>query len=174
MSQQSGADDTFRYGVCWLTDRIAFGRFATPERAAFLRSRGITHILNVSDAPSVIEAQQFGFDDVINQPIEDLSRISDDLVFQCCDVIDSVLRSSFHHKIYVHCTAGQNRSPTMVWLFLIACGTEPETAKRMIVSQSPDAVPGHNALVDDELIARVVERGQARNLAMPNSHKVES
>jgi protein-tyrosine phosphatase len=152
---RNSTDEDFHHGVCWVTSRIAFGRFATPERALFLRSKCITHVINVSDATSVIDSQEFGFDKVMDIPIVDLTRIPVDIAIRCCDSINAVLRGMAHQKVFVHCTAGQNRSPTVVWLYLVACGIEPDTAKRMIVSKSPDAVPGHSSLVDCELIVSV-------------------
>ena len=64
-------------------------------------------------------------------------------------------------KLYIHCSAGQNRSPTGLWLYLIALGMEREAAARLIVERCPDAVPGHSALVDDDLIAEIRSYGKA-------------
>lgn len=166
--QTDSSNDAFRQGVYWVTSRIAIGRFATPERAEYLRSQGITHILNVSDAPSVISASEFGFDEVSDLPITDLSRIPDVQAVRCCEFISGALEKATHSKIFVHCVAGQNRSPTVVWLFLVSCGADSEMAKRLVVSASPDAVPGHSLLVDGTLIAEVASHGQKRNFTLRN------
>jgi protein-tyrosine phosphatase len=82
--------------------------------------------------------------------------------------------SSFHRmicepdsKIYVHCIAGQNRSPTIAWLYLVGCGVSPRDAKAMIERSSPDAIPGHSKLVDDQLIAAVIKLGEQQFLPHP-------
>jgi hypothetical protein len=55
-------------------------------------------------------------------------------------------------KLYLHCIGGQNRSPTVLWLYLISCGMKPDEARRMISEKSPDSVPGHQQLVDQALV----------------------
>lgn len=73
-------------------------------------------------------------------------------------------------KVYIHCVAGQNRSPTVLWLYFIACGMQPSSAKSLITSHTLDAVPGHSQLVDEHLVSTVVGHGQKNfvPLADPN------
>lgn len=160
------SDDSFHQGVFWVTSRIAIGRFATPGRAKYLQSQGVTHLLNVSDAPSVISEAEFSFVELTDVPITDLNRIPDEQVVRCCDFMNRALEKARHNKIYVHCIAGQNRSPTVVWLYLVSCGADSEVAKRLIVSAFPDAIPGHSLLVDDALIAKVVSHGRKNNFTL--------
>jgi protein-tyrosine phosphatase len=54
--------------------------------------------------------------------------------------------------VYVHCIAGQLRSPTVLWLYLIACGIPPDDARDWIEERSPEAVPGARKMVDHEHI----------------------
>jgi protein-tyrosine phosphatase len=150
-------------GIYWITPRIAIGRFATPERCHRLIEQGVTHVLNVADAPSLSEIRQAGFVSVVDMPVADLQRIPDTIAVRCLDVIHEALTPA-ESKLYLHCTAGQNRSPTILWLYLVACGTQPDAAKRMIVLRCPDAIPGHNNLRDDQLIEVVRSHGKIRGL----------
>jgi protein-tyrosine phosphatase len=149
-----------------ITPRIYLGPFLTPERAAYLLAEGVTHALNVSDSPSIIKPSTDGFVDVSECPLVDLTAVPDAVAKRIVDLMHQTLRVP-SEKIYVHCIAGQNRSPTAIWLFLIACGVQCAEAKRMIESKSFDAVPGHHALVDSRLIELVKEYGQ--ELKLPRS-----
>jgi hypothetical protein len=146
-------------GMFSITPRLAVGRFATAERARRLLGHGVTHILNVADAPRLAEVVDAGFQCVVAVPLEDLTVISSVAAFRCVDVRHEAL-SVAHSKLLVHCTAGQNRSPTMIWLYFVACGMPPEEAKRLIVTRSPDAIPGNASLVDDKLIEAVRQHGR--------------
>ncbi len=65
-------------------------------------------------------------------------------------------------RCLVHCIAGQNRAPTVAWLYLIALGLEPPVATALIGGRTLDAVPGHPRLVDDDLVRSVRRWGQDR------------
>jgi protein-tyrosine phosphatase len=69
-------------------------------------------------------------------------------------------------SVFVHCAAGQNRSPTVIWLYLIATGMEPEQATEVFDGKTLDGVLGHPKLVGAEQVAqaralRAAVRGQA-------------
>src|SRR5580704_3733254 len=112
----------FEDGIFWITERIAIGRFATVERSRRLLELGVTHILNVGDTPSLAEVATAGFQSVAEVPLEDLTLIPCEAALRCLDLMHEVL-SVPDSKLFVHCTAGQNRSPTVIWLYLVACGT---------------------------------------------------
>ena len=152
-------DDEFTHSVYWITPRIAVGRFVSPERANYLRSCGVTHILNVGESPSVVCAEDFGFQQIVDRPIVDLTRVPDSVAVDCLADLHAMLSDSPDSKVYVHCLAGQNRSPTIIWLYLIARGMDPKQAKDRITTRAFDAVPGHSAMVDDALIRLVTEFG---------------
>jgi hypothetical protein len=86
----------------------------------------------------------------------------------------AMLRASPESKVYVHCLAGQNRSPTVVWLFLIACGLGPTKGKRFITNRVCDAVPGHAALVDHRLIEKVRDYGRRNGLTIHDAGIIEA
>lgn len=152
-------------GVFWITSRIAIGQFASPKRAQILARLGVTHILNVGDAPSVITTQNDCFKQITDLPIRDLEPISPEVAIQSLEVIHAALRDH-DTRIYVHCIAGQNRSPTVVWLYLIACGMSQDQAKQLITDRSPDAIPGHQKLLTDRLIEKVMSHGEANFLPL--------
>lgn len=154
-----------KHRVSWITRRLALGAFATEARAQYLLAHGVTHILNVGEGASVIRAQPGGFIQVIDYPIADLARIPDAAALECLDILHEMLQAPAG-KVYVHCIAGQNRSPTVLWLFLIACGLAPSEAKRRIEDRTPDAVPGHSLLIDEALVQLVQAHGAAHFLPL--------
>ena len=141
-----------------LTKVISLGPFASPTRLPKLREAGITHLLNVGEAPSALTVKEGPFVEVAWYPIVDLNRIPNDTATACLDALHRMVTTP-SSRVYVHCIAGWNRSPTIVWLYLIACGCDPELTKNHIARRSIDAVPGHSRLVDCELIAAMQRHG---------------
>ena len=150
-----------RHQVYWITKRIAQGQFATEERSRYLRSQGITHILNVGESPSIVTAEEYGFRSVRDCPTPDFRRLPEAATLASLDALHEML-SEADSKVYVHCVAGQNRSPTILWLYFVACGMSQDAAKHLITSHTMDAVPGHPQLVDDRLVAAVVAHSSER------------
>jgi len=142
-----------------ITNVIWQGPFASAARLERLRAIGVTHILNVGDAPSVLHIDDGPFIDVRWVEIVDLERIPQDLAIASLDTLHAMVATP-NSTVYVHCVAGYNRSPTIVWLYLIACGVDPDAAKEFIGRRSLDAVPGHPRLIDADLIATVRSHGQ--------------
>ena len=58
-----------------------------------------------------------------------------------------MLHTDIDSKVYVHCSARQNRSPNILWLYLTALGIPPESGIQLISAARLDAVPGHQILV---------------------------
>ncbi|MGL4419999.1 MAG: hypothetical protein ACRCZF_04985, partial [Gemmataceae bacterium] len=58
-----------------VTHALWVGRFPTLARVAELQRRRLTHVLNVSDAASVIVAGEAGIVQVIDEPLSDQHRI---------------------------------------------------------------------------------------------------
>ncbi len=121
-------------------------------------SAGITHILNVGESPSVLGPGDGPFAEITWRPIADLERIPDPLALEALDTLHRMVCVD-GSRVYVHCVAGWNRSPTIVWLYLVACGVEATEAKNLIAARSWDAVPGHVKLVDAALVSTVQEHG---------------
>jgi len=156
------------HGIFWITKRISLGRFVTPERARALRDQRITHVLNVGTADSIITPEDYGFEAVRDCPIPDLSIIPDDLAIIALDAMHTVL-SIPQSRLFVHCMAGQNRSPTVIWLYLIACGLSENEARKLITDHTLDAVPGHSRLVNQRLVSLVKSHGAESYLPLSDS-----
>ena len=135
-----------------ITERILLGPFLTQVRAELLLSQEVTHVLNVSEAPSLPQVRAAGFASVLDEPIVDLQPIPVAKMTRCVDFLNEAL-SEPNGRVYVHCIAGQNRSPTIVWLYLMSCGMDRTEAKQLIENSAPDAIPGHPALINDAVIA---------------------
>lgn len=142
-----------RHEIYWITPCLALGPFATKEKGPALFASGLTHILNVTGEPNALTTDD-GFQQVVQQEVEDLELIRESQALRCLDLMHSMLSVRFQN-LYVHCTLGQSRAPTVVWLYLIACGLDPEEARHRIEIRNPDALPGHPRLVDEYLVKTV-------------------
>jgi hypothetical protein len=149
-----------------ITRSLWLGPFASPERQPVLVASNVTHVLNVGEAPSVLSADGGLFREVAWLPITDLERVPDELALDCLVTLHRMVCEP-DARVYIHCIAGQNRSPTILWLYLIACGIEPHRARAMIEAGSCDAIPGHNRLVDTALVELVREFGSRSLLPHP-------
>jgi hypothetical protein len=149
-----------------ITRGIAQGPFASPARADPLRAAGVTHLLNVGEAPSVLQAGAAAFREVVWHSLVDLAPIPPDVAQTCLDTLHSMLLEP-GSRVYVHCVAGWNRSPTVVWLYLVACGLDPALAREAIARRSWDAVPAHPKLVTGDLVQFV--QGHGRSAYLPHA-----
>jgi hypothetical protein len=151
-----------------VTHALSVGRFLTPERVPAAREFGVTHVLNVSDTPNLVTAGPHTFAEVAWEPLPDFKRIPE---YRAAVILHTLHRLAIRPAahVYVHCVAGQQRSPTIIWLYLIACGLEPDSARDWIEDASPDAVPGHHRLADDDLALFVQTHGPGWFLPLPRS-----
>ncbi|REK11161.1 MAG: hypothetical protein DWQ37_14600 [Planctomycetota bacterium] len=139
------------------------GPFASPARMVQLSEASITHVLNVGEAPSVLATGRDAIREVAWHPIVDLERIPFETAITCLETLHRMVCVP-ESRVYVHCVAGWNRSPTVVWLYLVACGIEKATARKLIERNAPDAVPCHSKLIDDTLVEAVRRHGKAHFL----------
>jgi protein-tyrosine phosphatase len=144
-----------------ITRVLSIGRFATPERTEDLRAVGVTHILNVSESPSAVRASSDGFRAVEWIPLEDRQPIAPPTLAQLLDTLHDMAIAP-DSQVYVHCIAGQVRSPTVLWLYLIACGVKPDDAREWIEDRSPDASPGSTRMVEARHIRFALQHGLAK------------
>lgn len=138
--------------IHWVTDNLAVGPFASPARIQWLVEEGVTDVLNVSDARSLVEAHQAGFRSVVFIPIADCVPILDESLEECLAALDAMFARP-EAKVFVHCLAGQNRSPTIAWLYLLRLGWEELAAREQIADRAADAVPAHPHLITPELVS---------------------
>jgi protein-tyrosine phosphatase len=132
-----------------ITQVLSVGPFASPERAELLRAAGVTHILNVSDFASEITAAESGFKQISWVPMSDCQRLHTAVALEALDALHSLVSVPESH-VYVHCMAGLVRSPTILWLYLIALGIPPKDARNWIEERRPMASAGSARMVDHE------------------------
>ena len=142
--RQFGVDSaTLWYHVAMyrITRVLSVGRFASPERAEQLRAAGVTHILNVSESPCLARASADGFRAVEWIPLEDRAPLQPHTLIYLLDTLHSMVIQPDAH-VYIHCIAGQLRSPTVLWLYLTACGVSPAEARAWIEERSSRSLAG--------------------------------
>ena len=132
-----------------VTHALAVGRYLTPERVPQALALGATHALNVSDAPNSVAPGALR--EVVYEPLVDFRRIPEARLIVILHALHR-MASEPGALVYVHCLAGHQRSPTILWLYLIALGLPPDLARDWIEEASPDAVPGHDKLCDPDLV----------------------
>jgi hypothetical protein len=145
--------------MVFVTNDILLGRFASPERLQQLRECGVTDIVNVSEAPSQLVVSDGPFRAVNWFAIEDRVVIPTPVAVAALDAIHAALIAD-EGRVYIHCIAGWHRSPTIVWLYLLACGVDRESAQKLICHTAFDAVPGHPLLVSPELVDAIIQHGR--------------
>jgi hypothetical protein len=132
-----------------ITECLSIGPFASPERAIKLRAAGVTHVLNVSDGPSEISKSEEGFKGVAWVPMSDSRRLMPSTAVWALSTLHQLVTVPDAHA-YVHCVAGLVRSPTILWLYLIACGLSSNDARDLIRVRAPKTDPGSSSMVDHE------------------------
>ena len=141
-----------------ITECLSVGPFASPERAEKLLAAGVTHVLNVSDQPSEISAGEGSFAGVAWVPISDSRQLPPPTAVRTLDAIHKLASIPDAH-VYVHCVAGMIRSPTILWLYLIALGVSPDDARDWIEDRSPVAVAGHHRIVNQAHVLLAQKHG---------------
>src|SRR5689334_20291174 len=104
-----------------ITQVLSVGPFASVERGDMLRAAGVTHILNVASDPNELNAERHGFREIVWMPLSDSDRIPPRTATDILDALHRMVSEPGSH-VYVHCAAGQLRSPNVIWLYLIAAG----------------------------------------------------
>ena len=149
-----------------ITRNIWQGRFPSHQRLDELKRNAITHIVNVGESPSQLTEADGPFQRIVWSPIEDLARIPTSEAIGCVSAIHECI-CEMDSNVYIHCVAGWNRSPTVLWLYLVACGVDSAVAKNMIASVAYDAVPAHPKLIDDILVHEIAAYGAVRFMPHP-------
>ena len=148
-----------------ITECLSVGPFVPPEHAAKLRNAGVTHILNVSDVPSMVSSEN-GFAEVADVPMSDSRRLTAATALQALDTLHRLVSVPDSH-VYVHCIAGQIRSPTVLWLYLLALGVPLQDARDWIEMRSRNSVAGHYRMVDSEHVLLAQKHGLAHFFPHP-------
>jgi hypothetical protein len=161
-----------RHGVFRITQRLYQGNFPSENDLPYIEEQGITHLFNVSENPAPIAAGEGGVKRVVHRPVGDFARIPTEDAIDCLDRLHGMLAEK-GSKVFIHCLAGQNRSPTILWLYLIACGVNRDDARYMIGDRTLEAIPAHPMLIDEELVADVIEYGKKHFLPLADPSVVE-
>ena len=117
-----------------ITGSIYQGGYITEKQGARLKEIGITHILNL-DLPyhsTRVDMSGLGFQ-VIEILVNDMSPMTGELARK----VDAAIQRAVDlegGELYVHCNAGLSRSPTAVWLYLVAKGWDNSEATRVIAA----------------------------------------
>ena len=106
-------------------------------------------------------------------PIQDGVAIPYESAIQCVNTLHECVCDG-ESNVYIHCVAGMNRSPTVLWLYLIGYGIEPERAKSLITRSSLGAVPGQSKLISAQLVDSMVKHGESNFRPHPRQHAMES
>ena len=109
-----------------------------------------------------------GFRDVEWLPLEDRAPLKPLTLIRLLDTLHAMAIEPDSH-VYVHCVAGHLRSPTTLWLYLIACGIAPSEAREWIEDRSPDAAPGSTRMVDEAIVRFAEQHGLAKYRPHPRS-----
>jgi hypothetical protein len=130
-----------------ITRVLSVGPFASPERAGQLLAAGVTHVLNVADVAGEVVAGPGGFREVAWVPMSDSRPLPPAVAVEAIDTLHRLASGPGSH-VYVHCVAGLVRSPTILWLYLIALGIPPKDARAWIEERVPMANPGSARMVN--------------------------
>lgn len=149
-----------------VTEALSVGRFPPADWAVPLLARGVTHVLNVSGRPGELAAGDGAFREVAWFPLDDARRVPTGTATHILDELHRMASEPAAH-VYVHCQGGCLRGPTTLWLYLIACGFDPDDARRRIEERAPDASPGHDRMVGPDLILEVRRHGRTHFLPHP-------
>ncbi len=148
-----------------ITQCLSVGPFASPQRAERLLAAGVTHVLNVSDMPSEVSTAN-GFAGVAWVPMSDSRRLMPSTAIWALNALHELASVPESH-VYVHCVAGLIRSPTILWLYLLALGVPLQDARDWIELRSPDSVAGHYRMVDSEHVLLAQTHGLANFFPHP-------
>ena len=149
-----------------ITRVLSVGPFASPERAGQLIAAGVTHVLNVSDEPSEVYASPKGFRDIAWVPMSDSHPLPPATAILAIDSLHRLVSAADSH-VYVHCRAGLVRSPTILWLYLIALGVPPKDARDWIEERVPMANPGSARMVNRQHVLLAQRHGLANYFPHP-------
>lgn len=103
------------------------------DDANLLKKLGVTHLLNLHhEYPDVMNLEALGFK-AVQIFVEDLAPMRQETAYAIVDAIHDCVTQK-DGRIYVHCDAGINRSPTAIWLYFLAMGMSEEKAAKIITS----------------------------------------
>lgn len=149
-----------------MTPALWQGPFASRERLPELQAAGVTHILNVCETTCELSPGDGPFVEITQHPFADNRVLPLGPALATLDALHRMVCVP-GSVVYVHCVAGWMRSPTFLWLYLFACGSEGIAAARAIRHRNPRAEPGYAELIDGPLLNAIHAHGQQHYLPHP-------
>ena len=148
LHEESGS----RFKATRITDSIFQNGYITEREAAVLLDLGVTHILNLDLPYGATRVEMPAGLKVTEILLHDMAPMSQEDVRRVVAVIQRAVDLE-GGRIYVHCNAGLSRSPTAVWLYLVATGWDPHQASETISAaathlDAPDPILVHELELD--------------------------
>lgn len=156
-----------------ITNNIWQGRFAADRLLTTFQFFGITHLVNVSETPNQLSLSDGPFRKVTQISIRDGIPIPIDIAINSVATLHEFVCEP-ESNVYIHCVAGWNRSPTILWLYLVACGVASDDAVEIITKSSIDAVPGHPKLITPNLVDTIRQYGTDNFTPHPRPKAIET
>lgn len=124
----------------WIHGFLAIGSERHAHDVSLLKSEGVTHILNLTDTPSLPDAQRA----FITLQVQMRDTLSENLLahlYKALDFVDQVRRQG--GRILVHCFAGISRSVSvsiayLMWAFDLSLDTAMQVVKTHRECASPN------------------------------------
>ena len=130
-------------GLDCVLDKLAVGARPTSQHDWERLRKEVTLIIDLNDDPlERKEAERLGIQ-YRGLKVEDPPRGPESLLeifWKARDLINKELERGSH--VYLHCTAGQQRSPTCAMAYLIAIGENKETAIKKVMAARFGVWPG--------------------------------
>ena len=131
-----------------ITERILRNGYPTLNDAEGLVGLGVTDLVNLDrDYPNEKALVEMGLD-LHQHFVPDVTPIERELAVTIISTMRSVL-SDPARTVYVHCEAGRNRSPTVIWLYLLSIGHSKESASEMVRSPNNLLIVPNGLLVSE-------------------------
>jgi protein-tyrosine phosphatase len=140
-----------------ITRQIYQGGYPLDEDFALLASMGVNCLVNLDlpyDRQDEARAKAFKVCSVL---LYDKGMNPADAWWKCLSWMLEDLKEP-GNVCYVHCNAGTSRSPTLVWLYLMATGMDSTEAKALIRRCNPYACPGDPSIINDAVVAELLAR----------------
>lgn len=137
-----------------------------------MKDLGISAVLNVSHrrpSPDIVAA----FDSVDFVPIYDFLKIKPKSLEKAFGILKVRLSGMLQPSLYIHCNAGLNRSPTVLWYFMIACGMDPAQARQQITSASRAALATYRK-IPEPLLVTIRDLGTRLQLGSDLLERIEA